>query len=95
MKEPRDLLACQVSPFFVDGSLSPGQHMLERVDYMRNRWADSDTVSREEFNCLRDQVHAMADVLSSLITEPNVLRYMMGVGAKVRISVDHGFDEAP
>lgn len=95
MKEPRELRPYEVSPFFVDGSLSPGQYMLQQLDYLRARGADSDTVSREEFNCLRDQVHAMADVLSSLITDPNVLRYMMGVGAKVRVNVDHGFDEAP
>lgn len=81
----RYLIPCEVSPFFVNGSRSPGQHMLEMVRYWRDRFANSDTVSREEFECLRDQVAAMADVLSSLLSDPNILRYMMDAGKDVDV----------
>lgn len=83
-EEPEELLPCQVSPFFVDGSLSPGQHMRQSV--RQHRYWNSDAVSREEFDTLAAPVHAMADVLSSLLSDPNVLCYMMDSGAGVAVS---------
>lgn len=82
-EEPEELLPCQVSPFYVDGSRSPGQHMRQLV--RRQRCRGTETVSCEEFDALAAQVHAMADVLSSLLSDPNVLRYMMDAGVDIAV----------